>query len=190
MAKLKINKELLRIMDDYDLFMYSEKKTEMPIVVNNEKPNHKTSFHKEQPIECDISFGETKMDCEVRNKNPFNYSFQLVSNKLSNRVLARLDEGNGVHRNNLPHIPLAEQQVTTPHFHKYNNSGFFIAYKPASLNALGGNTLNIKDGLRFFCDEEKIGSFDERLIEILIKEDGELPLEHDKDPLNGIMFLP
>ena len=187
MAKLKVNSELLRIMDDYNLFMSSEKKTEMPIIVSKEKPNHKTSLYKEQLIECDISFGETKMDCEIREKNPSNFSFQLVSNKLSNRVIARLDEGNGVHRNNLPHIPLAEQQVTTPHFHKYDDSGFFIAYKPASLDAYE-NRLNIKEGLHVFCEEEKIESLNDNTVEILIKEDGVFPFEHDKDPLNGIMF--
>lgn len=56
------------------------------------------------------------IDCEVRYKNPNNYSFQILSNILSNKVLARLDEGNGTHRNNCKDIPLDQQMVTTPHF--------------------------------------------------------------------------
>lgn len=188
MAKLKQNYELLKIMEEHDLFMCNKKHTMMPILVSKEKPNHKTSLYFEQELTADSSFGETKVDCEIREKDRLNYSFQIISDKIKNRVLARLDEGNGVHRNNLPHIPLAEQEVTTPHFHKYDKSGFFLAYKTDSLNAYESTPLDIKEGLRLFCEEEKIESSNSALIEIQIKEDGALPFEHDIDPLNGIMF--
>ena len=188
MAKPKQNYELLKIMEEHDLFMRNKKHTMMPILVSKEKPNHKTSLYFEQELTADSSFGETKVDCEIREKDRLNYSFQIISDKIKNRVLARLDEGNGVHRNNLPHIPLAEQEVTTPHFHKYDKSGYFLAYKSDSLYAYENTPLDIKEGLRLFCEEEKIESSNSALIEIQIKEDGALPFEHDIDPLNGIMF--
>lgn len=188
MAKLKQNDELLKIMEEHDLFMRNKKHTSMPMLVSKEKPNHKTSLYVEQDLLADSSFGDTIVDCEIRDKNPLNYSFQILSNRIKKRVLARLDEGNGVHRNNLPNIPLAEQEVTTPHFHKYNKSGYFIAYKSVALTAYDEKPLDIKEGLRLFCEEENIESSDTSLIEIEIKEEGALPLPYDNDPLNGIMF--
>lgn len=188
MAKPKQNYELLKIMEEHDLFMGNKKHTMMPILVSKEKPNHKSSWYFEQDLTADSSFGETKVDCEIREKNPSNYSFQILSNRIKNRVLARLDEGNGTHRNNFPNIPLAEQEVTTPHFHKYNESGFFVAYKSDSLTAYNEKPLKIEDGLRLFCEEENIESSNSVPIEIQIKEDGSLPFPHDTDPLNGIMF--
>ena len=188
MSRIKKNTELLKLMNDYNLFMSSKKQTMMPLVVNKEKPNHKSSLYAEQTLLSDSAFGDTIFDCEIRSMAPLNYSFQIISDKINSRVLARLDEGNGVHRNNLPHIPLAQQQVTTPHIHKYDASGFFIAYKSDALNAYNGKTLDIKEGLRLFCDEEKIESLNGDTIAIQVHEDGKLPLEHDKDPLNGIMF--
>ena len=55
----------------------------------------------------------------------------------------RFDEGNGVHRNNNPSIPLHEQEITTPHFHKYDNRGYFIAYKTNELTPYNNKPLNI-----------------------------------------------
>lgn len=188
MAKLKKNFELLKIMDEHNLFICHKKYTTMPMLVSKEKPNHKTSLYVEQVLFADSSFGDTMVDCEIRDKNPLNYSFQILSDKIKNRVLVRLDEGNGVHRNNLPHIPLVEQEVTTPHFHKYNESGYFIAYKSDALIAYNKKPLNIEEGFRLFCEEENIEASNATSIDIHIKEDGFLPLPHDTDPLNGIMF--
>ena len=92
MGRIKINNELLRIMDDYNLFMSSCKNTVMPIFVTKEKPNHKTSLYKEQMLVSDKPFGDTLINCEIRDKNLLNYSFQILSDRLNNRVLARLDK--------------------------------------------------------------------------------------------------
>ncbi len=188
MGRIKINNELLRIMDDYNLFMSSCKNTVMPIFVTKEKPNHKTSLYKEQMLVSDKPFGYTSIDCEIRDKNLLNYSFQILSNRLNNRVLSRLDEGNGVHRNNIPDIPLAEQVVSTPHFHKYDSYGRFLAYKTDSLNSYNEKPLEIEEGFRIFCEEEMISSIDGSPSRIEIKEDGVLPFDYDNDPLAGISF--
>lgn len=133
MGHIKINKELLEILNDYNLFMESPKSTSMPLRVSKNKSNHPSSLYEEQALDSVKDFGETMIDCEVRYKNPNNYSFQILSNILSNKVLARLDEGNGTHRNNCKDIPLDQQMVTTPHFHKYDTNGRFIAYKTKEL---------------------------------------------------------
>lgn len=188
MGRIKRNTELLRIMEDYNLFMSADKQTQMPVVVRKEKPNHKSSLYIEQGLISDISFGETSFDCEIRDKNPQNYSFQITSNRIEKKILARLDEGNGVHRNNLPDIPLANQQVTTPHFHRYDSMGRFVAYKTDSLKDYNENPLKIEEGFRIFCNEERLFSMDSTETIIEIKEDGALPMIYDNDPLAGINF--
>lgn len=188
MGKIKRNTELLKIMEDYNLFMSANKQTQMPIIVRKEKPNHKSSLYIEQELTSDIDFGKTLFDCEIRDKNPQNYSFQISTDKIEKKSLARLDEGNGVHRNNIPYIPLAEQEITTPHFHRYDSEGRFVAYKTDSLKSYKEKPLEIEEGFRIFCDEEKITSIDGSLTRIEIKEDGALPLDYDDDPLAGIKF--
>ena len=188
MARTKKNIELLKIMDEYNLFISSKKRTDMPMWVNKEKANHKSSLYLEQNLWSDSEFGKTSIDCEVRNKNSFNYSFQIISNKIKDRVLVRFDECNGVHRNNNPSIPLQEQEITTPHFHKYDNGGYFIAYKTNELTPYNNKPLNIETGLSIFCNEENIISSDGALINIQVSEEGMLPFKCDEDPLNEIMF--
>ncbi len=187
MGHIKINKELLEILDDYNLFMESPKSTSMPLRVSKNKSNHPSSLYEEQALDSVKDFGETMIDCEVRYKNPNNYSFQILSNILSNKVLARLDEGNGTHRNNCKDIPLDQQMVTTPHFHKYDTNGRFIAYKTKELE-IKSSPLPIQEGFQMFCQEEKITSNNDLAVSIEVQENGVLPFEPDNDPLNGIAF--
>lgn len=185
----KINKELLSIMEDYNLFLCAEKQIEMPIEVTQEKINHPTSLYIEKGVKCSQHLGEDKFDCEIRNKDIKNYSYQLLTNAISKRVLFRLDEGNGTHRNNIPTIPLRDQQVPTPHFHKYDASGRFLAYRTKELKAI--SCLDIKQGLTIFCQEANIVPTEEDTnIEISIQEEGAISSEllNDLDPLNGVEF--
>ncbi len=184
----KINRELLTILNDYELFMSSEKRTNLPFYVTQTKNNHPTSLYNTQSLTSEYEFGHVTIDCEMRDKSPYNYSFQILTDKVQSRVLARLDEGNGTHRNNIPTIPLAEQEVTTPHFHKYNSSGIFIAYKTNSLIHKSGRPLAIGEGIGLFCEEENISVDDNTTELIKVHPDGELPIEEDIDPLNGISF--
>lgn len=188
MGKIKRNTELLKIMEAYNSFMSADKQTQIPVVVRKEKSNHKSSLYIEQEVISKESLGTTLFDCEVRDKNPHNYSFQITSDRITAKSLVRLDEGNGVHRNNLPNIPLSEQEITTPHFHRYDSEGRFVAYKPDSLKKYKEKPLEIEEGFQIFCDEEKLSSIDGSPTKIEIKEDGALPLDYDNDPLAGIKF--
>ena len=113
MGKLKINTELLKLMKDYNLFIMSSKSVDMPLRVTKEKNNHSSSLYEEWELYAKNNFGKTTVDCEVRDKNPNNYSFQILTDRLTNRVLVRFDEGNGTHRNNCKDIPLDQQMVST-----------------------------------------------------------------------------
>lgn len=188
MGKTKVNDELLTIMDEYVSFLDSDKYVSMPMHITKVKPFHKQSLYIEVPLSSVVPFGHTIMDCEIRQKNPQNYSFQLLTDKFEKRVVTRLDEGNGTHRNNLPDIPLAQQEVTTPHFHKYDNNGCFFAYHTAELKAYVGVPLPIEKGLELFCSENNIHPEVGQEIGIDINEEETIPFEIEEDPLNGINF--
>jgi len=187
----KIHKELLAIMNDYNLFMDSDKQMELPIAVTHEKSNHASSLYIEKEIHTNQPLGHNSFDCEVRNKDIKNYSFQLLTDALSNRVLFRLDEGNGAHRNNIPDIPLEHQSVPTPHFHRYDSKGHFLAYKSKELKEFGSIPLSIQDGISLFCKEGNIHpESTTQTIGISVQENGNIPSAalNDTDPLNGINF--
>ena len=186
MGKNSINKELLALMDDYQLFMSTEKSISMPIKVSEEKPNHPTSLYVEGRVEYTGNIGEISYDCELRNKRTDNYSFQLLSNKIKNKLLFRLDQGNGTHRNNYPGIKLQEQSIPTPHFHKYTEDGFLIAYQTDDLKE--NASMNVYEGVKSFCKEAKIVEREGIDAKIIIQRQGELPFEEDPDPLNGVKF--
>lgn len=178
-------------MNNYDLFMDSDKQMGMPITVTQEKPNHVSSLYLEKNIHTNQPLGSNSFDCEVRNKDIKNYSFQLLTDALSNRVLFRLDEGNGTHRNNFPDIPLQEQSVPTPHFHRYDSEGHFYAYKSTELKEVGDKPLNIQDGFSLFCKEGNISpENNNQTINIFVQQNGNMSstILNDTDPLNGINF--
>lgn len=190
MNKHKKKEELLAVMKDYVIFMDSSKEMSHKLSVNEKKLNHQKSLTGFVDLNCRYQFGnDVKLSCEIRDENCYNYSFDILSDKFENKMLARLDEGNGTHRNKYEDIPLSEQSVSTPHFHKYDVKGRFIAYKTPSLESLNGDKLCIEDGFKVFCQEMKIVGTNggkgeiEYLGQGLFSKD---PVE--EDPLNGVAF--
>lgn len=169
----------------YEDFLAAVKKLDMPVKVNTEKKNHPSSLYTELPIKSSHPFGNNKFTCEVRNKNVTNYSLQLSTDKLESRIACRLDEGDGTHRNKYKDIALEKQFVPTPHIHKYDAQGRWMAY-PIAIPSLQG-CLPIDEGFNIFCKEFCICSENGQK-GICVQEDGEIPFPYDDDPLNGINF--
>lgn len=189
MAKTTLNNELLQLMDDYKLFMQSPKSVALPIVVTDPKKNHPKSKYYEAELTAGHPFGTTVFDCEIRDRVFNSYSFQIRSDKFVKSVVLRFDEGDATHRNNAPGIPLEEQSISTPHFHKYNDAGYFIAYKNNELKQLGQVSLSLTDGFDVFCREAKIDTtgYDIRIQEADVN--GNLEMNFNQpDPLAGVMF--
>lgn len=187
---MKKNREILALIDDYNLFMDSEKTTASPINVIHTKANHNESLYSEQPVVCSQGVNNVDLACELRQKSTTNYSIQLLSRDLTNRLLFRMDEGNGTHRNNLPYIPLSEQSVPTPHFHRYDSNGYNIAYKSEVIKNIA-EPLHINEGLALFCLESNTHADDGLDLSINIQEEGFLPmpdLYNNNDPLANIKF--
>lgn len=97
-----------------------------------------------------------------------------------------MDEGDYTHWNRHLSVPVEQQQVPTPHFHKKGDDGIELAYRTARIEATQ-TPINIHDGFSIFCEECHINQDN---IEILIQEAGLLPLiyEPEPDPLQGVLF--
>lgn len=182
----KVDNEILSILEDYHLFIDSDKHLEMPFLVSKVDKNHVTALTGESELTADSPFGYTILECEVREHNECNYSFKILSDRVKSRMLFRMDEGNGTHWNRHLPIPVDQQQVPTPHFHKKGDDGIEIAYRTDALNEMP-SPLNIHDGFSALCDECHINK---QNIEIKIQEEGKLPFvfEPEPDPLKGVKF--
>lgn len=182
----KIDNEILSILEDYHLFLDCDKSIEMPYKVDGVAPNHKSSLRGSAPLLAKAPIGNTSLDCEMRNRSEFDYSLNILSDAIKNRVLFRMDEGDGTHRNRHLPIPVDQQQVTTPHFHKVGDDGIMLAYRTDNLESLG-KPLNIQVGFKAFCEECHINQENSQ---ITIHEKGTLPFENtpEIDPLIDIQF--
>lgn len=184
--KPKIDKEILAILDDYNLFLESDKEVDMPFRVNHVDLNHATSLKGVSALVADAPLGETVLECEMREKSEINYSFKILSDAVKSRMLFRLDEGDGTHWNRHLNIPVDQQQVLTPHFHKKGDDGIEYAYRTNRLEE-ESNPLNIHDGFAVFCEECHINQDN---IQLEIHEEGTMALDFkvEVDPLKNIIF--
>lgn len=192
MAKIKQDTEVLKIMDEYKAFISAQKRIGALISVCKPKANHPSSLYAKEEIRSESCFGNTFMTCEVRNGEKSDYSFQMVSDKFKKGVIFRYDSEGGTHKNEAPFIPLEEQSVTTPHFHKYDDKGYFLAYKTDLLNdpKQVEHLFDIDLGFPYFCQEGIIYANDDfDLPKIKVYREGCFSFEKEnKDPLEGIKF--
>lgn len=182
----KVDHEILAILEDYHLFMDCDKHVDMPFCVNKVDDNHVTSLKGESELIANSPLGNTILECEMREHDEYNYTFKILSDGIQSRLLFRLDEGSKAHRNwHLP-VPIEQQQVTTPHFHRFGDDGIMCAYKNEDLRS-GPTPLNISEGFVAFCKECHIN--DDK-VALVVHEEGTLPFPNDpeKDPLKGIQF--
>lgn len=76
---------------------------------------------------------EMALIVEVNKANQGNYKFKLRYHGLIPAPFFRFDSVGETHWNKVDGIKLNEQQVTTPHFHRFNKDGIEIAYKTEKL---------------------------------------------------------
>ena len=173
-----VDNEILSILNDYHLFIDGEKYVDMPYLVNTVDKNHPSSLEGEAKLSAEYPLGSTILSCEVRDKNEYKYSFKILSDLIDSRMLFRMDEGNKAHWNRHLPVPVDQQQVPTPHFHKVGDDGIMYAYSTDDLKSFP-TPLNIHDGFVAFCNECHINQED---IRIDVHEAGTLPLEYEQEP--------
>lgn len=182
----KVDLQILAILNDYHLFIDCDKQVDMPFCVSKPDLNHASSLKGVANLNAGSPLGNTVLECEMRKCSEFNYSFKILSDAVTSRMLFRMDEGDGTHWNRHLPVPVDQQQVPTPHFHKVSDDGIMYAYSTDDLKQRAV-PLNIHDGFTAFCKESHINQDD---IQITIHEEGTLPLEYapEVDPLLDIQF--
>lgn len=187
-------KACLEIQQDYSLYselVNNQKSVEhSPVTVNKKKLTHPTYITGEvsgthETVKCKIKF-----EVEVKIYNEKNFKFKLFTKQYFPVPIFRYDSYGLAHRNNDPSIPLRDQQVLTPHFHKFNEQGFEIAYKTEFINAIDKQheVEDINKCLRHFCDEGNLRFKSSEYITVQLNT-GELEMTHtNEDPLQNINF--
>ncbi|WP_128547132.1 hypothetical protein [Larkinella soli] len=128
--------------------------------------------------------------CVKANDHNF-FRFELRCEELGDLPFFEFHSDGCTHRNMDESIPLAEQRVTTPHFHRYNPVGVNMAYKTEQLEQENERKAleDINLGIIHFCHEAKLNLRDDEFPEISILPDA-LPLHvTQKDPNSTVLFL-
>jgi hypothetical protein len=162
-----------------------------PIVVDEVRGNHKNIIWKSVLVAHESIIDELELHVEAKIDNSSDFKFKLRCPKFDNRFLFRYDSDGPPHRNSALDIPLAEQQVTTPHFHKYTSDGYEIAYKSdILLDEMQATALNdISLCICHFCRESNTNYDGDKFPEITI-HNSKIPFtfEDTMDPLQNIDF--
>lgn len=180
------------INENYDLYenlLKSSKKLLSPIIsINRERDqdkNHTGSLKRKVPVLIN-SEENCCLEVIVKDNNRERFNF-IIDHEISKPFYAvRFDSSGGTHKNNLPDIPLKEQSVKTPHFHKFRSDGFEIAYRTEELIENESN-LSLNKMFPIFCKEFNIIHPNREDVNISIE--GELKFDEiDYDPHENITF--
>jgi hypothetical protein len=186
--KKEANKGIIENYERYELAVVGLKEVPVsPVIVKERKQNHPSSLYKNQPVIHKSLPDNMNVTIEIKE---FGNKFSIILNSDAFPAcnLFRYDSGGVTHRNNFPDIPLSEQRVAPPHFHKYNEKGYSLAYKTEKLKSEAESMAlcDIQFGFPYFCQESNI-QYKGGIPELKIA-DGNLFPAGDEDPLESITF--
>jgi hypothetical protein len=131
------SKRLNKIREDYQFYnsLLNDRKSIFSefIEINKLKPNKANILQKIEPIEHHSTSDKMVLIVEVKINNHNFFYFKLRYKDYVEQPFFRFDSDGDTHRNKIDGIPLLEQIITTPHFHKFNTDGLEIAYKTDKL---------------------------------------------------------
>jgi hypothetical protein len=189
----KANKEIQEKYALYkDLYENGKLTKTQSILVNSKKPNNNRYLvsdlvkleHVTQPHEITLV-------AEVKIANHKYFHFVVQCNYLSQAPFFRYDSDGPTHRNYDEELSLVDQQVTTPHFHRFNDKGFSIAFKTTPLldeNARA-SLEDIRNCIGFFCDVGNIETVQGGFPTITIMPSSLQLTLTQVDPTAGINFI-
>ena len=181
----KNNKNII-VKNNFDYYKKigsTAKKLEDDVIIISQRHDHVNRDKGEVALKTIVSEA-LRLEVEASNISNKDFKFKIFDREFMPQPCYRFDSDGEAH-NNLGDIPLRERQVTTPHFHKFNEDGNEIAYKTTALKEKE-NVLDRKLGMVIFAKEENIVC--DNIPEI--RRDGELiqPENVVIDPLQGEQF--
>lgn len=148
---------IIPIFGDYLEHVDFSKTIDSPVTVSKKKENHPDSYWVRKDVTAKRPFGNTSLECEIRQGAPYNYSFSYHSDRIPSKVLMRLDTGDGTHNNAkyVPGIPLELSSVPTPHLHKFREDGYAVAYPIPGVDYTDepSTKFDYQQGFYYLCTE-------------------------------------
>lgn len=190
-----MGKEVIKsIRDDYSFYtkLLKERKSMFEGVIEiTEVGNNANTLERTTDVEHTSLVNDILLIVNVKVSNHKFFQFKLRCKDLCGQPFFRYDSDGDTHRNHDDSIPLSEQQITTPHFHYYNEKGINIAYKTQHLlNEAEKKALeDINLCIKHFCHEANVRLNAEEFPEISILPHL-LPFSLTKDdPTTNVNFL-
>jgi len=166
--------------------------TVSPVELDEFKENHKGTRTKSTKVLHKIIPHDLNFIVESNISNHKDYKFKLFCLNRYNHPFFRFDSDGLTHKNNDPNIPLAEQSITTPHFHKYNQEGHETAFKTETLLNPGDTKALLEDinlGVVHFCIVANLVLSNSEYPQIVQTPTNELQLIiNNDDPMRNISF--
>ncbi|WP_282036194.1 hypothetical protein [Saccharicrinis aurantiacus] len=130
------SKTNLKVKENYTLYskLLSERKSVFSEVIEiNEIGNNANTLSRQEVLKHKSISDNMVLIVDVKYNNHNYFQFKLRYKDYIPQPFFRFDSDGETHRNRVTGIPLGEQSITTPHFHKFNNDGLEIAFKTDKL---------------------------------------------------------
>lgn len=195
----KIRNKVMRskILLDFDAVYYCEllgglKNTnKQRVMVVEPKKQKPTSYVANMPVIHSTIIHPMYLivECDVRAASKF--GFKLMAKQFNEQPFFRFDSAGTTDRNRYDDIPLREQSITTPHFHKYDERGRAMAYKTESIKNIEPHKANSTNCFVLFCNEANLryDNVSYPSIQMLPGERMDLQLNF-VDPNENVIFVP
>jgi hypothetical protein len=124
-----------KIKDNYSFYtnLLEERKSIFSEVIEVQTFLNKKILEENIPVKHPEVVDDMILIVDVSVNNYKYFKFKLRYKEYVDKPLFRFDSDGVTHWNNIDGIPLTEQQVKTPHFHKFNESGIEVAYQTIQL---------------------------------------------------------
>ena len=175
----------------YDNLLKKRKSIFTQLISISETGNNANTLEKSLQISHSELGSEIVLLVDVKVSNHNFFQFKLRCKDLSQVPFFRFDSDGDAHRNYDEDIPLSQQQITTPHFHYFNDSGINIAYKtPQLLDDVEKQALeDINLCIKHFCHECNLRYSQDDFPDVEILP-GALKLKTIKDdPSSNVSFI-
>lgn len=172
--------------------LLKDRKSVFSKLISISKPgNNENILENKVSISHSILQNEIVLIVDVKMRNHNFFQFKLKCDDLSKVPFFRFDSDGDTHRNYDEDIPLSQQQVSTPHFHYYNEKGVNIAYKTTQLlddaERIALEDINLC--IKHFCHEANLRVDPDDFPEVEVVHGGLKLKTTQEDPNSNVTFL-
>lgn len=198
MSKTRINqvdmkKKLLseKELKEYVILSSERKNTvNSKIIVSDTKKSKPNNYVANTDVHHTTISESLLLTVECNKYEYYKFGFKMLANFFWDKPFVRFESSGTTDRNRFNDIPISEQSVTTPHFHKFDEKGRFIAYKTAKIKSMPPMEVVIEECFVDFCNETNLRHKDSFYPILKTVPDGQIKFDDkEEDPLKNITFV-